>query len=182
MKQDAPVLITSPNAVQSGRVLISTATASASATLDLALDCGSFLRHEIDISGLVMGTSGITIYARFSFDGGVTYDAAATTYRWANYTPVILASFANDTKIELVTTSDISNTGSASGFLIIYSPPLSSLPIMITSIINYFRTTGDTIGTETIATLNSTRVPTHIRFLPSSGTLTSGVITVYGII
>jgi hypothetical protein len=78
--------ITPPNLITASLggacALLETETASASATLDFALDLTNYARHVIHIDNLKPATDGVEFWGRLSSDG-VTY--ATTGYRWSRH-------------------------------------------------------------------------------------------------
>jgi hypothetical protein len=172
----------------SGIDLLTTQTAAASATIDFVLThyANTYRAFKVVITDLVPATDATDLYLRFSTDGGSTYDAGASDYDWArNMTTAAGSNITNgDTAdSEITLSSDLSNVTaeSLSGQVIIYNPANSA---------QHTKAVGDFIspnssGQSMRVTVSGRRLATQdtdgIRFLISSGNITSGTFALYGI-
>jgi hypothetical protein len=173
--------------LSSDYVLISTVTASASSTVDLVFPSG-YASFQIIASNVVCSVSNSAIMARFSVDGGSTFDATSGNYMWLrgileSATPSeSLGRGLSATEMQLLQSgSNTSNTGGANFIAYINNPINASF----TSIL----LTGSSISTgandpRLYRALGYRVVSTGgvnaVRWLPGSGTMT-GQFKLYGI-
>lgn len=153
---------------------IKTLTASTSATLDFTT-LPSYTAFAFVIKNLVLATNAQQLLFRISNDNGSTF--AATGYTaGANYTSYNSATVTNvNATTSFPLTSAASNGAGLSG--IIYCTTQNALAWGLT---NYLSTTS---GVQAFATVGGSGniVPNAFRFLSSSGNLTSGAISIYGL-
>ena len=91
--------------VNTGLVLLSTASASTSATVEFNSNIdGTYDEYQIIITGLTVSSSGTVLQTRFSSDGGTSYDSGASDYAY-QYTRLDTGNTLNtgDSSIEICT-------------------------------------------------------------------------------
>lgn len=167
--------------------LIASATASTSATIDFTGLTSTYIAYKVIISNLVSATDGTTVYMRTSTDGGSSYDAGASDYaysvRFNQLTAAVSASANGSAASSFIAV--VINLGNAaneqySGEIIIFNPSAANYcqaychGIYVNADANYFATWGGGIR------LAAADVDA-IRFLLSSGNITSGEFRLYGI-
>jgi hypothetical protein len=159
-----------------GWAFISSATASASATLDFTSGIDStYAVYAFVFSNLVPATNSVDFYLRTSTDGGSTYDSGASDYGWKSDS----GNVSNDTEIKISATNTVTNTAASaiSGSLFLYQPSVtyvtSTYSIGYLSGSSYERSDG-TGRRHAAADVDA------VRFYFSSGNITSGTIYMYG--
>ena len=190
-----PVLV--KNAISSlsvsGWIPIKTLTAASDATIDfvngsggVVLD-GTYKAYAVVISDLVPATDNSDLYMRTSTNAGVSYDAGASDYDYGGLSvdadaSINLVAYGNDatTEIKLITSAGNDTGESSSVVLYLFNPAAATFT---------------KVKWEAVAELNSGAVSMvsaigrrvsaadvdAIRFLMSSGNITSGTFTLYGL-
>lgn len=181
-----------------GRVLLATQTAAAQATLDFTTRTASgqsgaifqsdYDEYLIEIIGLLPATDAVDLYWRFSTDGGSTYDATS------KYVSTILAWISSTTatagedpagavaQFAMRKSGIISNNASygLDGCIRLAIPGGSKFPRCIGD----FGFATNAIVAQAVTHrgiyISSTAI-NAIRFLFSSGNITSGIVRIYGI-
>jgi hypothetical protein len=158
--------------------LLETETASASATLDFALDLTNYARHVIHVNNLKPVTDGAEFWGRLSTDG-VTY--AATAYRWSrhNLTDAAtegLAGSTNDAKFLMANAVGNQDGEQVSGTIEIAS--VGGMGVRVS-----WRLSGENAA-GSYYMINGMGVyvaaaSTHFRLLFSSGNLSAGTARMY---
>lgn len=170
-------------AAASGLTLVEQHTASASSTLDFTTCISAtYDTYEIQIVNIVFSTAAI-LQMRMSTDGGSSYAAGASDYRWL-WTFALDGSDGQigDTADDAIDFRDATSTLAANtginAKLVLYDPGGAKLKAVL----------GDVdILTTSLAMLNggglylSTTAVNAFRFLPSTGNFTSGTIRCYGV-
>lgn len=169
-----------------GLVLLETHTASTSATLDFTTFISStYDQYVFEFLGVLPATSTADLWMRVGTGGGPTYDTGAN-YTWALFQAAQTGGTAAlgtgaDTKLKIAHSLGTGSTNGASGSLTIYEPQSTSL---------YKRYVGRMIDIDSSGNMatavdgghyTSTTALTAVRFLYSSGNITSGTIRVYGV-
>lgn len=173
-------------------ILLSTATASASATVDFTSSIDSTYDEYVLVGvGVVPATDAVAAYIRVSEDAGSTWKSAATDYKYSGYVYGISAGAggsaggATSAQIELSHGTTVGNA-STKGFnfkLHFFKPSSTALHKTFEATpIGYETSGGDyytliKAGTY-IGTVNAI---TGIRFLFSSGNISSGNFYLYGV-
>jgi hypothetical protein len=175
-----------------GMTLLSSGTASAASTLDLALPTG-YRYYVVDLGpGFVPNTNGTTLAARLSFDGGSTY-LSTSTYSWTEFftntgaVPATGAFSSNDAGtwqaagISLSAFLVSNNTAAASSLVVEIYPGAASI-LTTLRFWSYELKSDNAVNTLTHGAGNNTTsgVPTHVRILSNSGTIT-GKWAIYGV-
>lgn len=165
-------------------IRLSTATASASATVDFAsLITSTYDLYVIELQNVKPATNTSVLYLRTSTNNGVSYDAGATDYNYSQiFTTGGTVSGNTASNAQIPLTGNISSTREGySGFVYITRP----------SVAQYcqIRCEGTYIDSTATASqvhlTNGTRATAAdvdaIRFLMSAGNIASGVINLYGV-
>jgi len=177
------------------RIWLSTTTASNSATVDIVFPSSSatFIAYEIAFSNLVPATNAVDFWVRVSLDGGSTYKSGATDYAQANGgtgsadTSFGIGNSGGRSALapSVIGGNHLSNAAGSSngGLLQVFSPSTSANKCQIGWQGTWFSSLG---GYTTVATVGSGCYLTAgavnaIRFLFSSGNITSGSFSLYGI-
>jgi hypothetical protein len=179
------------NAFAGSEIFISTQTASNSATIDFTGLSSTYIRYVVRIFNLVPSTDDTTLYCRVGTGAGPTYDSSGV-YNYANsavhsVSTLLNATGASQTQFLITPTgSGLTNCGNntgenLSGTVEIQNPSQSSLYHLLNWDYNNF-SSGATpsAGFGGGAYVSATAV-TAVRFLMSSGSIASGVFTLYGI-
>jgi len=170
-----------------GLVLIDQKTASASATLDFTQGFNTdFDQIYFDLTAVLPATDNVSLWARYSQDGGSSYAAGATDYTYnANLLQAGTNTPGSVTAAQIVIASSVGNTssdGGANGQFIARNLSSTTQKKHSKSDICNFRTgTGlENYTSQGRFTLNNNLV-NGVRFLFSSGNITSGTISMYGL-
>lgn len=174
-----------------GKDLLSTQSASSSATIDFVLTKWLQLydRFELHFADVLVATDAVTLGLRTSTNGGSTYDAGGNDYNWlrtyADSSTPVNASDSDDTNIMLndpTATEALSNVAgeTASGTITLYNPRIAQRfkaswqMTFINASTNIAYAYG--VGVRVAATDVDA-----VRLLASSGNITSGSFRLYGI-
>jgi hypothetical protein len=158
-----------------GNVLLSTATASASSTLDFTTGIdGTYSLYTFVYTNIVLSNGGPIYFAiRTSSNGGSSYDSGANNYKSSagaslTYIPLfVLASPA----------ANAPNT--LSGYVTLANPSETSLYKVFYGVVSIATSSG---GSEVSgASRTSTSAINAVQFFPTAGTITSGTIKLYGV-
>ena len=176
-----------------GRVPLAAKTASASATLDFTeFDNSTYKWYEFEFEDLLPATDTAILRMRFSTNAGVSYDAAAGNYSYGNVTMEDGGSPQNDnnssaTFINLINGYGLGLGNAAGelgvrGTLKLYGAGNAASKTTVTGLLS-----GESsIGRLTSSQVNGRRMVAQdtdaVRFLMSSGNITSGTIRMYGIL
>ena len=96
---------------------LSTATASASATVDFTGLSSSYVAYKVVFSHVVPATDNVNLWLRTSTDGGSSFDAGASDYGWANsayFDSAATNNFGDAADSEISFTGN-NNTGTGTG-------------------------------------------------------------------
>lgn len=168
--------------------LLSTATASASSSLDFALDA-NIERYRLEIYDLYFSTTGVTLYLQISTDNGATWINTSGTY---NYVRTGLHT-GGSVQIEVNNASDnmtfrfggtdyfsnLNNEGMA-GDILIHSKSGERLRGEFLFGAGQSGTAGRYGYVNGVFSQSGTTKATNIRLTPSTGTFTAGVVKLYG--
>jgi hypothetical protein len=171
-----------------GRVLLSTLTASASATLEFtATDATKYMGYEFVFTDLVNASAAVYLYMRMSSDGGVTYDSGASDYDYngiyANSTGFSRLTGISKAQIDLSAQAlytAYGDKGRYSGVLTAFSPDAATYTRFYNHF-NYYTNSGLNMGHKA-GYRNSTAAIDAFQFFFSTGNITSGKIYVYGLV
>lgn len=173
-----------------GRVLLDTKTALGSASLDFtAFNPSLYRAYDFEIERLLPATDGANLLFRTSTNGGAAYDAGATDYYWNGYNMQGTSgpgnegsTGANAIKLNGGATG-IGNTAGRlglSGKLFMLNPGDSGGYASISGKTWNRNTTNALHTMEVVGERNLAQDADAVRFLMSSGNITSGVIRMYG--
>lgn len=162
--------------------------ASSSASLDFTtFISGTYDKYLIVGEGLVLQTNGASLYLRVGTGGGPTYDdGSGNTYVWASIGINTVGSGVNDSGQSgspriLNVMANAAGYGTGSFTLTATNLQSTSLRKHFVGNGNYADTTpSQIIKTQGIAWTTTGTAATAIQFIPSSGNITSGSITIYG--
>lgn len=166
----------------SGVTLLSTATASSSATIDFTWAAGTVYREMLVVmSNVTPATTTVTLQARTSADGSA-WDSGANNYTWTNMDYVTGSFSGTDTKMIIAgTTSNLVTTAnnSVSGEFRVFDPGASTFGkctwlLAATS-------GGQTRAQSGAGNRASAGVVRGVRFFMSSGNIASGEFRLYGL-
>lgn len=167
-------------------VLLQTATASASATVDLTTGITStYDEYLIVYSDVVPGTDNTDLYLRVSQDGGSTFKSGASDYRWGRYAwtdgAATAASGSTGATHYMVMLGLGNATGeTCSGEVRILRPSTSSGYKQITAYGSLFNASIQANATSGALVLNESAI-NGFRLIMSSGTITRGEFALYGV-
>ena len=172
-----------------GMTLIATQTASADSTIDFANNLDSTYEvYVVVFSGTIPATDGARFQLRIGTGGTPTYQSGASDYSWStDYTVPGAASggaVASDAEIELIGTAlTVGNaTGEhVAGRVFIHSPSDTNLHTYVEAQIVGKNTASGLFIANTAGSYNATTAVTSLRFLFSSGNITSGEFKLYGL-
>lgn len=168
--------------------LISSGSASASSSIDFTGLSSSYITYVVVFYDIIPATDTDAFWMRTSTDGGTSYDAGASDYGWAasvNYVTGGGPGVTNEGDIAdaqiVLNGSSGTGTGEAiSGVVTIFNPAGTAYTYM-----NYDFTVLNALGTLARypggAMRNSSADVDAIRFLMSTGNITSGEFRLYGI-
>ncbi len=170
---------------------IQSQTASASATIDFTTGIdGTFDIYKVVISQLVPATDNTTLLCRISLDGGSTWKAGASDYAWVGHIKtngaIVAQQDSSDSSMALCGTTASTSLGNVAGES--YSSEVTfDSPASSTTFLKMIATEGhlDTTPIEALfmgSYLAATTAVDGFRFLLSSGNITSGVLTLYGLV
>ena len=171
-----------------GMTLLATASASASATVDFdtGIDWTSYKKYVIEVTDIAPATDTADLYVRTSTDGGSTYDAGASDYRYAgtqvDSNGAAVAVVTSDAASEIQVSSNSGAAANESGdlTLTIYNPAGTKFTKL-----RYFHPFIHSAGVMRVVSGGGFRESAAdvdgIRFLYSSGNIASGEFKLYGV-
>jgi hypothetical protein len=170
----------------SGRVLLASKTASASASLSFTeFNNATYRYYEFELEDIKPATDGVVLRLRTSTNAGSSYESGASDYSYAIHggtTPITSSSDGANSEI-ILTPAEVGNAAAEkgiSGTVKVYNAG-STTYTRVTSILSY-DATDSRVGTVTGSGCRLAAQDTDaIRFLFSSGNITSGVIRMYGL-
>lgn len=165
-----------------GRTLIQTQIASASATIDFTTGIDStYDEYHVSIIDLVPATDDTHLYVRVSEDSGSTWKSGASDY-YSNATAAaqmnLMQGAAAGNGI-----SNVASEGGFSGTIKFYSPDATQNKLFLFEGLYLYATGGQpttAVGSRGAYVLTTNAI-NGIRFLMSSGNITSGTFNLYGI-
>ncbi len=166
-------------------VFLQAQTASASAQLDFTSFISStYDEYQIEFVQVIPATNAVTLIMRMGTGAGPTWDSGSnyswTNYRW-NAAGSTFAATNPDTGITINNSTDtISNSANygLNGTVRLFNPG-GAIYKRVTGQVDYLSTNLE--GVVLAGAYLSTTAVTGVRFLMSSGNITSGIIRVYGI-
>lgn len=169
--------------------LLETQTASASATIDFTTGIdGTYTTYAILVESLVPATDSTALHIRTSTDGGVNYDAGGTDYR--QHISILadnVGTYQSSVSTGQAQIIAIDSVGSAagegaSGIVYLHNPSNLTQETLLTINFNWVTGAGNTRGSSGITRRASAADVDAIRFIMSSGNITSGTFKLYGIL
>jgi hypothetical protein len=181
--------------VTSGWVPIKTVTASASSSVDFVNGSGgvvldsTYKCYAVVLSNVVAATDAVGLYFRTSTNAGSAYDSGASDYNWAATGAISSGAAATDVDIaqsEISLTDAGSGLGNdtledLSGIVYLFNPAGAVKTKKILYDIAYNNGAGAIIRKAGAASRIAAADIDAIRFLMSSGNITSGTFTLYGL-
>ena len=172
-----------------GRVLLATKAASASATLDFTeFNNAVYQTYEFDLTFILPATDNANLLMRFSTDAGATYDAGASDYMFAVTSKAAGStddSYDSPAATALGLAEGIGNAAGEKGVcgrVILFGAP-DATRATIRSVLNCFEAVAGHIEVmDGVGSRLADQDTTAVRFLFSSGNITSGTIRMYGVI
>ena len=173
------------NATNAGKwIKLSTATATDDATVDFTLPAG-YVAYKLEFAHVAPASDGVNGWFRTSTDGGSTFSAGASDYKWALFAVTSAASSAAagdgaDSEIEITGTScgNAANE-TLSGQVIIFNPSAAQFGTITFHTI-HDNTTGVLFSVFGAGQRVSAADVDAIRFMFSSGNVTSGQFDLFG--
>jgi hypothetical protein len=168
-----------------GLVFLASATASASATVDFTLTGwtnADFMGYMIAISHLLPATDNTILWLRTSTDGGSTFEASAGNYQWSTMSDATNHNSAADTEIQMTGTGQVGGAANEGLSGKIWTSKLSEAKFASFHWhLSKVFTDGTMINVTGAGQRESAADVDAIRFLMSSGNITSGEFRLYGI-
>lgn len=163
----------------SGWVLISTATASSSATLDFTTGINStYNLYCFIFDGLKCATDGVTLQMRTSANAGSSWDSGGTDY--FSGTTATWAAGGSQNVISVINGSQGNSTNEfINGYVFAYNPSASQWCIFQGGSV-YQDTSTLTSSGYMFGSRRSAAAVNGVRFFFNSGNLASGTIKLYG--
>jgi hypothetical protein len=173
------------NCTGMGWTLLSTGTANSSATLDFTIPSG-YTNFKFVAASVAPATDGVNLWIRTSTDGGSSYDAGASDYRYGNSFASSLGAASNtgsNAAAQFVLGGQLGNSTeeSISAEIIVVRPANAKNcrsvwnTVQISAAGSFNACFG---GGERLSSADVDRV----RFLMSSGNIATGTIQLYGIL
>lgn len=165
---------------------LATATASASATINFTGLTSAYVAYVVVLTAVAPATDNVELWLRTSTDGGSTYDAGVSDYRWgsivanAEAASILATGDAADSEIRLMDAQGNAANEKLSGEVWIHNP----------SAADYCRVRYKMLGQSTESNTRPTFGGGHriaaadvdaIRFLFSSGNISSGQFDLFGL-
>jgi hypothetical protein len=175
----------------SGRVLLATKTASASATLSFTeFNNAIYRRYEFDLEFIKPATDNVALSLRFSTNGGSTYDSGASDYTWGvnGTTASSTTSDASIASSQIILTHASLGVGNAAaeygvtGRVEIVGAPQTAVSTEALWQLNYWRETGTQSRINGGGTRAAAQDTAAVRFVFTSGNIASGTIRMFGIV
>lgn len=180
----------SSGSISSGWTLISTGTASNSATIDITGLTSTYEAYAIVITDMIPATDTTGLQMRTSTDGGSTFDSGASDYRWVCFP----GHEAGSNRTGSAAADAISICGSDTGYYIgnavgesfnatvILSNPLGTTVYKkIRWQADFMNPSAQMASSHGSGCRAATADVDAVRFLMSSGNITSGKFRLYGI-
>lgn len=168
---------------------ISTSTASSSATISFTGLSSSYIAYMIEITEMVVATNAVDFYAQFGTGGTPTYQTSSynyASYGYATNTGTLSDAATGQSQIKLDNGAVKLGTGTGRSYnatVILYNPSQSTLYHWLSYQANYLASNGTSYcGLTGNAAWASSTAVTAIKFYTSSGNISSGVFTLYGLI
>ena len=170
-----------------GRVLLATKTASASATLDFTeFNNATYRRYEFELDNVKPVTDAVDFLAQVSTNGGSSYDSGASNYSWTyggTGSATLTGQSSSSTSMKLATNiGNASNENGVSGEATLINAPSASNRTKLMFFVAYENSAGATFQLTGTGRRLADQDTDAIRFLFDSGDIASGTIRMYGIV
>jgi hypothetical protein len=180
------------SATAGNRVLITSSTASSSSSIDFTSSIGStYDYYEVEIINLVPATDNVDLYLRISTDTGSTWKSGVSDYAFSGYAmqsgSATVETEADNSEAFILCNCRTTNTdiGSAStdsyNALVVFAQP-DDTGTYFTSRIDFWNNSSAVMveGAMCGSYLTAGAID-GVRFIMSSGNITSGEFNLYGI-
>lgn len=162
-------------AIDSGvlsRELVSTATASASATIDFTGLDSTYAVYEVELVNVLL--AGGSLYSRVQTGGATWQTGAVYTDYNANANTLM--------KLNQAAVSTTSSDGGLSGIIRLYNPAGTTHHKVLNSLLTYEASGDNFMDNDSLgAKYNATTAVTGLRFYSSAGNVVSGTFNLYGV-
>lgn len=167
-------------------VKISSQTASSSSTIDFTGLSTTYRSFRIELSHIVPATDTADFYMRTSTDNGSTYDSGASAYQWSRMSvssggTTSGAGSTGDSRFSLATNLGTSTRETLNGQVTLHDPQ-GTPGVHVTWDVNLLSATPTFFHTTGGGFRDATADVDAIRFLMSSGNISSGTFTLYGLL
>jgi hypothetical protein len=176
-----------------GWVPIKTVTAANDATIDfvngtggVVLD-GTYKAYAFVLSSVIPATDSEAFWVRTSTNGGVSYDSGGSDYKsqqfHQNASGTITAAYTSGASSVILTPIDAGNdTGETLNIcMFFYNPASTTLYKNMDASVVYVRDDGTLVTAKVTGYRNATTDIDAVRFLFSSGNISTGTFTLYGL-
>ena len=166
--------------------IIGTAVASGSASLTITGLDSTYDTYAIELSDIILGTTQANSWFRLGDSGGIDSggtDYEYTTTGWSGSGSVQSGVSTGAAQILLNADSGIAaGTGAGHcGSFKISQPGDSTMYTMINGLMSIVGTAGDVENAVICSSRNAVITHTQVQYLPSTGTITTGRMTVWGL-
>lgn len=177
------ITIAGAAAAPGAMTLLSTQTASTSAALSFTGISNTYSAYLFVIESLLPSTNSVTLNVKYSINGGSTYVTSAFNGSQIYVTggSVVVGGGVNVLTPVAITLANITAGGGWNGTAILTNPSGTSLQKSITAAITQGITTSNCSQVTSGNVFDTASAVNAIQFVPSVGTLASGVIKMYGI-
>ncbi len=178
--QSAGIKWATPSGSSGGMILLATATASASSTLDFAGYFSSTYDQYICLIADLRPSGTASLYLRTSTDGGSSYDSGASDYEWGMFYRSSSTGSSDDQSDPqiVMTPGGASSSHGIQGIVRIHNPLGTNYRLFSWEIAYTLTDLNRVCGA---GMRNAAQDVDAIRFFPSAGTFTSGSIRLFGI-
>lgn len=169
-----------------GWILLDTQTASSSSAINFTTGIDStYDEYVIEFTSVIPATNSTNLTMQISTDGGSTYKQGGSDYAYVatQAYPGAVSYYSNSGNSKMIITQALLTTAgqSASGQVHLYSPSNSSLKPLVGFYANQYASLGQFQITGTAQYISAATAYNAIRFLMSSGNISSGTFSLYGI-
>jgi hypothetical protein len=173
-----------------GLVLVEQHAASSSATLDFTQVSSTYDQYVFEMVDVIPATAGVDQYMRFSTDGGATYDSTSKyastiwAYNGGGGTAATGSTIASPAgQFAMRQSAEVGNgaTYGISGRVSLYAPASTATYKRFIGDYGYMTNSTDQAMVRSGGVYMNTAAVNAVRFLMSSGNITSGTIRMYGV-
>lgn len=167
-------------------ILLTTLTASSSASLDFTGISSTYDTYFFDVQGLVPDTNAVDAYVRFGTGGGPTWDTGSNYeyafHGWSNLDTQ--QTFASSSQTLFYMGHAVNSTASKGGILgglWVRNVNSTTAYKQIIGLVDDIDSSSNYVAARMAGRYLSTTAVTGVRFLFSSGNIASGSVLVYGL-